>query len=176
MPFRHSHSLAPTTYVLVIFAIASASRALQLTPDSMNAYDASGSGSTSRNVLGGPLGPCSTAPKTGFYRNGYCETGPQDTGRHTVCAQVTSAFLAFTRERGNDLSRPNPPSAFPGLRDGDRWCLCVDRWREAEHGGVAPPVDLEATHERALDSAGLRLLQKYALPGENTPQHLITHT
>lgn len=117
---------------------------------------------TSKNVFGRVLAPCSMAPMTGFYRNGFCETGPQDVGRHTVCAQVTSAFLSFTRDQGNDLTAPNPHSAFPGLQEGDRWCLCVDRWREVERNGEAPRVVLEATHERALDRAGLQLLKEYS--------------
>jgi uncharacterized protein (DUF2237 family) len=100
---------------------------------------------------------------TGFYRDGFCETGPQDVGRHTVCAQVTSAFLDFTRDQGNDLSTANPRFGFPGLRDGDRWCLCADRWREAERNGVAPQVVLEATHERALDRAELPLLREHSV-------------
>ncbi len=108
-----------------------------------------------RNVLGGPLLTCSVAPLTGFYRTGCCDTGPEDRGRHTVCAVVTEAFLRFSRERGNDLSTPRPEFGFEGLRDGDRWCLCAARWQEAHLAGVAPPVVLEATEEAALESCAL---------------------
>ncbi|MEM9883282.1 MAG: DUF2237 domain-containing protein [Planctomycetota bacterium] len=107
------------------------------------------------NVLGTPLQSCSTDPMTGFTRNGCCETGPQDVGSHTVCAVMTAAFLAFTRSQGNDLSTPRPEYRFPGLRPGDRWCLCVRRWKDALQAGVAPPVVLEACHARALDVVSL---------------------
>jgi uncharacterized protein (DUF2237 family) len=102
------------------------------------------------NVRGGALAPCSEDPLTGFYRNGCCDTGAEDTGMHTVCAVMTDAFLVYSRLAGNDLSTPRPERGFPGLRAGDRWCLCVGRWREALAAGVAPPVVLEATHEEAL--------------------------
>jgi len=106
--------------------------------------------SDNKNVLGQPLVQCGCAPMTGFYRDGFCETGPRDYGSHTVCAVMTEEFLAFTKGRGNDLSTPAPQFNFPGLKSGDRWCLCVSRWKEAYEAGVAPPVILEATHERAL--------------------------
>ena len=111
------------------------------------------------NVLGAPLQPCCTDPMTGFYRNGRCETGPDDHGLHLVCAIMTEAFLDFTRSRGNDLSTPAPQWDFPGLRPGDRWCLCVERWREAFEAGVAPPVRLESTHISALEFVGLEDLR-----------------
>ncbi|PPS43480.1 DUF2237 family protein [Chroococcidiopsis sp. TS-821] len=117
----------------------------------------------SRNVLGEELETCCTSPMTGFYRNGVCETGPQDVGTHVVCAQVTEEFLSFTRARGNDLSTPRPMSNFPGLKDGDRWCLCASRWKEALEAGVAPPVILAATHEAALDFVTLQDLKQHAL-------------
>jgi len=117
-------------------------------------------GST-RNVLGGRLQSCSTDPLTGFYRDGCCHTGPQDSGRHVVCAEMTEAFLAFTRSRGNDLSTPKPQWQFPGLKPGDRWCLCALRWREALEAGLAPPVHLEATHEKALEYIALEVLQDH---------------
>ena len=98
------------------------------------------------NVLGQPLAPCSTQPLTGFYRDGCCNTSPEDFGIHTVCAQLDEAVLAFTREQGNDLTTPNPVMGFPGLQPGDRWCLCAGRWMEAYRAGVAPRVDLRATH------------------------------
>lgn len=104
-----------------------------------------------RNVLGGALGVCCTNPTTGFYRDGYCRTGPGDAGSHVVCAIMTKEFLDFTRSRGNDLSSPMPYFNFPGLRPGDRWCLCALRWKEAFHEGFAPPVILEATHEKVLE-------------------------
>jgi len=118
-------------------------------------------GST-RNVLGGRLEHCSTDPLTGFYRDGCCHTGPQDGGRHVVCAEMTEEFLAFTRSRGNDLSTPRPQWQFPGLKPGDRWCLCALRWREALNAGLAPPVHLEATHAKALDYVSLEDLQAHA--------------
>ena len=104
----------------------------------------------SRNVFGEPLEPCSLAPMTGFYRDGCCETGPDDAGSHTVCAIMTEEFLRFSVSRGNDLVTPRPEYRFPGLKPGDRWCLCVARWEEARRAGIAPPVVLEATHEAAL--------------------------
>lgn len=118
-----------------------------------------------KNVLGGALQPCSTAPMTGFYRDGCCNTGPGDFGSHVVCAQVTEAFLSYTRAQGNDLSTPVPAYQFPGLKPGDRWCLCAARWKEALEDGVAPPVVLDATHEAALRSIPLEDLQAHALEG-----------
>ena len=104
------------------------------------AADASPSSGPALNVFGELLGCCCTNPLTGFYRDGHCRTGPQDHGRHLVCAEVTDAFLAFSRSRGNDLSTPRPEYEFPGLKDGDRWCLCALRWREAYEAGCAPPT------------------------------------
>ncbi len=116
-----------------------------------------------RNVLGGVLLPCSVAPLTGFFRDGCCNTGPQDRGLHVVCAQVTAEFLAFSRARGNDLSTPRPDYGFPGLNPGDRWCLCAARWEEARRAGCAPPVLLEATHEAALEVCRIEDLKAHAL-------------
>jgi uncharacterized protein len=116
-----------------------------------------------QNVLGTELQCCCTAPKTGFYRDGFCQTGPLDHGSHTVCAQVTAEFLAFSRSRGNDLSTPMPHYEFPGLQPGDKWCLCVSRWQEALDAGVAPKIVLEACHEKALDVVNLADLKQYAL-------------
>ena len=118
---------------------------------------------TARNVLGQELMPCSNAPLTGFYRNGCCETGPDDTGLHTVCAVMTAAFLAFSRSVGNDLSTPKPDFNFPGLRPGDRWCLCAPRWKEALDAGAAPGVVLEATHEETLAIVTLDVLRAHAV-------------
>ena len=100
---------------------------------------------------------------TGFYRDGACNTGPEDHGSHTVCAQMTKEFLAFSRSRNNDLSTPHPASGFPGLSPGDKWCLCVARWKEALDAGVAPPVFLAGTHEAALEVVSYADLAKYAL-------------
>lgn len=103
------------------------------------------------NVLGGELACCCEAPRTGFYRDGYCRTGPGDHGLHTVCAVMTEEFLEFSSAMGNDLSTPRPEMAFPGLQPGDRWCLCVERWVEAFAEGKAPQVVLEASHISALE-------------------------
>ncbi len=116
-----------------------------------------------RNVLGTELQVCSLAPLTGFTRTGCCETGPEDTGSHTVCIQVTEEFLIFSMSHGNDLSTPRPEYGFAGLKSGDRWCLCASRWHEAAEAGFAPPVILEATHERALEIASLADLKYHAL-------------
>lgn len=116
-----------------------------------------------RNILGGPLGVCSMDPKTGFTRTGCCSTGPEDHGSHTVCVVVTAQFLAFSRSRGNDLSTPRPEWGFPGLKPGDRWCLCAARWLEAYEAGMAPDVNLHATHERAADIVPLEALREHAL-------------
>ncbi len=118
---------------------------------------------TPRNVLGGALELCSTDPLTGFYRSGCCETGPDDAGSHTVCVMVTEAFLEFSREVGNDLSTPMPQYEFPGLRPGNRWCLCAARWQQALLAGTAPPVILEACHERCLDVVRLDDLREHAV-------------
>ena len=118
---------------------------------------------TARNVLGENLELCSLRPRTGFTRSGLCETGPQDMGSHTVCAQVTQEFLEFSRSRGNDLLTPRPEVGFPGLRPGDRWCLCAARWREALEAGCAPPIALSATHQRALEVVPLDDLKAHAI-------------
>ena len=117
------------------------------------------------NVLGGSLQTCCTDPMTGFYRDGRCVTGPQDSGKHVICAVVTEAFLLFSQGRGNDLINPLPAYGFPGLKPGDRWCLCASRWQEAYDAGVAPPVVLEATHEAALQYVSLEALQTHASDG-----------
>jgi uncharacterized protein (DUF2237 family) len=119
--------------------------------------------STAKNVLGTPLRPCSTDPMTGFFRTGCCDTGADDLGLHIVCAEMTADFLVFSAARGNDLSTPNPFFGFPGLRPGDRWCLCASRWKEALDAGVAPPVVLEATHMATLEFVDLDDLKRHAL-------------
>jgi uncharacterized protein (DUF2237 family) len=118
---------------------------------------------TDLNVLGEPLQTCSLLPRTGYTRSGACETGPDDVGSHTVCAQVTAEFLEYSRSRGNDLITPQPQWDFPGLKPGDRWCLCAARWLEAHRAGVAPPVVLRATHTRALATVPFALLKTHAL-------------
>lgn len=115
------------------------------------------------NVLGGTLRPCCMDPITGFYRDGYCRTGPEDVGLHTVCVRVTDEFLEFSMSRGNDLTTPFPAYDFPGLKHGDRWCLCVERWVEALEAGVAPPVVLEACHISALEFVDLEHLKAHAI-------------
>ncbi|HUF03713.1 MAG TPA: DUF2237 domain-containing protein [Aridibacter sp.] len=113
-----------------------------------------------KNVLGGELEVCCTSPVTGFYRDGYCKTGSNDAGRHTVCAIVTDEFLEFSKASGNDLITPHPEWGFPGLKAGDKWCLCVLRWKEAYDAGVAPPVVLEATNEASLQHVKLAQLEE----------------
>ncbi len=114
------------------------------------------------NVLGDPLEPCSMQPLTGFFRDGCCDTGPEDQGSHTVCAVMTADFLAFTKARGNDLSTSRPEYGFPGLKPGDRWCLCAARFAEAAAAGRAPEVVLAATHAAALEIVPLDLLRRRA--------------
>lgn len=115
-----------------------------------------------KNVLGGELVECGCEPMTGFYRNGCCETGPDDVGVHTVCAVITDEFLEFSRRSGNDLSTPRPEFGFAGLDAGDHWCLCASRWTEADDAGHAPPVVLEATHAASLEWADLDQLKANA--------------
>lgn len=121
------------------------------------------------NVLGGPLLACSYDPLTGWMRTGCCEADAQDIGRHHVCVKVTEAFLEFSKLRGNDLSTPRPDYRFPGLKPGDRWCLCVQRWREALLAHVAPPIFLRSTHHSALQVLALEDLLAHALDSETTP-------
>jgi uncharacterized protein len=116
-----------------------------------------------KNVFGEPLKTCSQQPLTGFYRDGCCNTGPQDHGRHLVCAVMTAEFLAFSKSRGNDLSTPQPQFNFPGLKPGDKWCLCALRWKEAYEAGMAPQVDLEATNEKVLEITEMEMLLEFAL-------------
>jgi uncharacterized protein (DUF2237 family) len=117
------------------------------------------------NVLGGPLLACSYAPLTGFFRTGCCETSPEDVGRHVVCIKASAEFLAFSKARGNDLTTPRPEYRFAGLKPGDRWCLCAQRWLEAYEAGVAPKVVLAATHRAALEVVSLEMLRSHALDG-----------
>jgi uncharacterized protein len=116
-----------------------------------------------KNVLGEELAECSRDPLTGFYRTGCCDTGGEDEGVHIVCAQMTAEFLKFSVERGNDLVTPRPEYGFSGLKPGDRWCLCVTRWKEALEAGVAPPVNLDATHISSLEFVELDDLKRHAL-------------
>jgi uncharacterized protein len=115
-----------------------------------------------KNVLGSELETCSMDPMTGFYRNGCCNTGREDEGLHLVCAEMTDDFLVFSKSRGNDLSTPIPEYDFPGLMDGDRWCLCVLRWKEAHEAGKAPKVNLRATHISTLEFVDLDVLREFA--------------
>lgn len=125
----------------------------------MNArYDAA-----ARNVLGGELQACSKSPMTGFFRNGCCETSHEDMGMHTVCAVMTAEFLSYSKAVGNDLSTPVPEYGFPGLKPGDRWCLCAPRWKQALDAGAAPQVVLDATHEETLAIVPLGILKDYAV-------------
>ena len=115
------------------------------------------------NVLGTALQTCCTDPMTGYFRNGNCETNEQDYGTHVVCAEMTQAFLEFTKSRGNDLSTARPEYRFPGLKPGDKWCLCALRWREAFLAGFAPPVVLERTNKKALEYVRLEDLKTHEL-------------
>lgn len=117
----------------------------------------------SLNVYGEALQSCSEDPMTGFFRDGCCNTSDQDVGSHTVCVEVTEAFLEYSRFRGNDLSTPMPEFGFPGLHPGDRWCLCASRWLEAQQQDMAPRVFLQRTHQRALEIVPLELLREYAV-------------
>ena len=123
----------------------------------------------SLNVLGGALRPCSTDPLTGFYRDGCCNTGPEDSGNHTVCVEVTAEFLALSKYLGNDLTTPRPEYRFAGLKPGDRWCLCAARFLQAAQEFAAPRVVLEATHTRALDLVPEELLRAHALGSDDNP-------
>ena len=132
---------------------------------------------SSTNVLGTALKPCCTDVRgtgigTGFYRNGYCSTGEQDLGRHTVCVQVTDDFLEFSKAVGNDLSTPVPQYLFPGLKEGDIWCLCAQRWAQAFQNGKAPKLYLQATHEKTLDYVSFEVLREYALDKEEADKRL----
>ncbi|WP_413204648.1 DUF2237 family protein [Rhodospirillum sp. A1_3_36] len=122
-----------------------------------------GGGQSQRNVLGGPLAICGLDPRTGFYRSGCCDTGPDDHGLHTVCVEVTESFLAYSQSVGNDLSTAHPEFGFPGLKAGDRWCLCAARWRQALEAGAPPRVVLRATNEATLLVVPLEELKKHAL-------------
>lgn len=129
------------------------------------------------NVLGTPLRSCcknvrETGVGTGFYRNGYCCTGEQDLGRHTVCCQVTDDFLEFSKAVGNDLSTPMPQYMFPGLKEGDIWCLCAQRWAQAYEVGKAPKIFLQSTHEKTLDYAPFEVLREYAIDRDEADQRL----
>lgn len=118
--------------------------------------------SMARNILGGDLEPCCYEPITGFFRDGYCHTGPGDSGVHTVCAVMTKEFLKYSFEQGNDLSTPRPDMQFPGLKPGDRWCLCASRWKEAFDAGMAPKIRLESTHASTLEFANIEDLKACA--------------
>lgn len=118
------------------------------------------------NVLGGALASCSRAPMTGFFRNGACDTCDQDAGSHTVCAVMTDEFLAYSRYLGNDLTTPRPEFGFSGLKAGDRWCLCAARFLQAHHEGVAPQIDLQATHLLATETVPREVLEIYAISKE----------
>lgn len=115
-----------------------------------------------KNIFGTELQSCCFEPKTGFYRDGFCKTGAEDYGTHVVCAIMTEEFLAFTKTKGNDLSTPKQEWSFPGLKAGDKWCLCILRWLEAEKAGKAPKIVLESTHEKALKYTSIELLRAYS--------------
>lgn len=116
-----------------------------------------------KNILGEDLQPCCTDPMTGYFRDGYCNTNQMDHGTHVVCAIVNDKFLEFSKSRGNDLSTPVPEYQFPGLKDGDGWCLCVLRWKEAYEAGFAPPIKLKSTHEKALEFIPKEILEEFGI-------------
>jgi|TARA_B110000196_G_C20972063_1_gene579201 uncharacterized protein (DUF2237 family) len=116
-----------------------------------------------RNVLGTELKSCCNDPITGFLRDGFCSTNQTDRGTHVVCAIITDDFLSFTNSKGNDLATPMPEYGFPGLKKGDRWCLCVLRWKEAYEAGMAPPLKLNATHEETLNYIPMDILEKFRI-------------
>lgn len=122
-----------------------------------------------KNVLGTELKTCSLDPMTGFFRDGNCDTCAEDVGLHTVCAEMTADFLEFGKARGNDLMTPMPQYRFPGLKPGDKWCVCLGRWVEAYNAGLAPKIDLEATHHSVLEHVSLEILQRFAL-GSDVPE------
>ena len=126
-----------------------------------------------RNVFGGELIACSTDPMTGFFRTGTCDTCGDDHGMHTVCAQMTDEFLEFSKAAGNDLSTPHPQYNFPGLKDGDRWCLCLPRWLEALDASKAPMIVLEATHMSAIEHVPQATLLKYAIDADKAPSDFV---
>src|SRR6516164_1048281 len=144
----------------VFGGIAAMQESAMLRDDSANG---GGRPPSPRNVLGDRLDVCSMEPQTGFFRDGCCNTNEEDVGNHTVCAVMTAEFLEFSQSRGNDLSTPMPQFGFPGLRPGDRWCLCALRWQEALEAGQAPRLVLRATHEGALEYCSLADLRRYAL-------------
>ena len=119
--------------------------------------------SVKKNVLGEALQACGKDPVTGFFRTGDCQTGPNDEGIHTVCSRLTQEFLEFSKSKGNDLMTPLPQFGFQGLKAGQKWCLCAERWLEAANAGKAPPVDLDATHEKTLQIVPLETLKKHKL-------------
>ncbi len=138
-----------------------------MSSSSPEAVSSNGSAEHATNVLGTDLQPCSHDPETGFYRTGFCTTGPEDRGSHVVCAQMTAEFLSFTKAQGNDLSTPRPAYDFPGLNPGDRWCLCAARWEEARQAGCAPPVVLDATHPAVLEVVDLDVLKAHAVNSDD---------
>jgi uncharacterized protein (DUF2237 family) len=145
---------------LPAFGMAAMQETAMLRDDSGNG---GGRPNARRNVLGDRLEVCSLKPMTGFFRDGCCDTSREDIGSHTVCAVMTAAFLEFSKSRGNDLSTPMPEFGFPGLKPGDRWCLCAPRWQEALEAGQAPRVVLRATHEGALGHCSLADLKRFAV-------------
>jgi uncharacterized protein len=144
----------------------------------MSQFSLARSLASSTNVLGTALQSCcsdvgGTGIGTGFYRNGYCSTGEQDLGRHTVCARVTDEFLQFSKAAGNDLSTPVPQYSFPGLKEGDIWCLCAQRWAQAFQAGKAPKLFLQATHEKTLDYVSFEILREFAIDKEEADKRLV---
>jgi hypothetical protein len=151
----------PLSLPTVISSVREQSPAKSMLRD--NREDEWGARLPARNVLGEPLELCSIKPMTGFYRDGCCNTGREDVGSHTICVVMTDAFLAFSKSRGNDLSTPIPEIGFAGLKAGDRWCLCAQRWQESFEAAHAPRVVLRATHEAALTYCSLGDLKRFAI-------------
>lgn len=149
-------------YILILF-ISAAAFGLTNSPKKVISEMENATKTETLNVLGTELEACCFEPKTGWYRDGYCHSDFRDRGKHLVCAEVTEEFLNFSASCGNDLKTPFPQFSFPGLKPGDKWCLCVSRWKEAMEAGVAPPVVLESTHAKALETVSLEDLKKHAL-------------
>jgi len=151
------------TLYLILFILICVSLSAQKSTTTMSQSNGTPEYIKAKNVIGGELQSCCFEPLTGYFRDGYCRTNYRDGGTHTVCAIVTAEFLDYTKSKGNDLSTPFPQFNFPGLKPGDKWCLCASRWLEAYYAGSAPKVVLEATHEKTLTIVGIEILKAHSV-------------